>query len=335
MFESDADENLFRFLTRYGALDPTIREAVEEAARHQRVSVARRCATAAWLDEMALADLLQQHLRLPRVGVDPSPDGTDAFDHELLRAHLVVPAAISDDRLLLAMVNPFDHAVIKRLRFASGLRVVPAIALLSEMREVHRQALGDGARGHRGRCQPAGVGHRNTARRGERQPDREDGGSLHRAGGGAARERHPPRADARRPHRPLPHRRGARGSGAPVGDRPHAAHRTPQGDGATRHRRAARAAGRRHHRSPSPAGASTAASPPCRPSTARRSSFVCSTPPVPWCRFNELGIDPQRADDARSLPAPAGGHAPHHRPDRQRQVDHAVRDAAGDPYRRK
>ncbi|MBX3023348.1 Flp pilus assembly complex ATPase component TadA [bacterium] len=139
MFDSDADETLFRFLTRYGALDPSVREAVESAARSAQMTAAEALCDGGWLDENALAEVLQQHLRLARVGVEEIPAATDGLDPDLLRAHLVVPAAVNDGRLLLAMVNPFDHAVIERLRFASGRRVMPAVALLSEVRAVHQQ----------------------------------------------------------------------------------------------------------------------------------------------------------------------------------------------------
>ena len=139
MFDADFDEALFRFLTKYGALDAELREAVERGARTAHVTAAEALCDGGWLDESALADLLQTQLRLPRVGVDDFAAGVEELDRDLLRAHLVVPTAVNDDRLLLAMVNPFDHSVIERLRFASGRRVVPAIALLSEVRAVHQQ----------------------------------------------------------------------------------------------------------------------------------------------------------------------------------------------------
>ena len=142
MFDTAADEALIRFVAKHGRLDLALREAVERAARTNRTSAVEALCDGGWVDEAVLVDLFQQQLRLPRVPLDSPPTGLTDIDHELLRQRLAVPAAVDDGRLLLAMANPLDYEVIERLRFSSGLRIVPAVALLSEIRAALQSAQG-------------------------------------------------------------------------------------------------------------------------------------------------------------------------------------------------
>ena len=134
-----ADDALLRFVAKHGRLDTETREAVERAVHDNHVSAVEALCDGGWVDEGALAELFQQQLRLPRVSLDTDPPMIPGLDYELLHRRLAIPAAVSDGRLLLAMANPLDYAVIERLRFASGLRVMPAVALLSEIRAVQGQ----------------------------------------------------------------------------------------------------------------------------------------------------------------------------------------------------
>ncbi|MFN8641962.1 MAG: ATPase, T2SS/T4P/T4SS family [Candidatus Binatia bacterium] len=134
MFDRVADEALIRFVAKHGRLDLALRDAVERVARTNRVSAVEALCDGGWIDEATLVDLFQQQLRLPRVPLDAAGGDLPDVDYDLLRQRLAVPAAIDDGRLLLAMANPLDYDVIERLRFSSGLRIVPAVAPLGEIR---------------------------------------------------------------------------------------------------------------------------------------------------------------------------------------------------------
>jgi hypothetical protein len=133
MFETAADEALFRFVAKPG-IEPGLRDVVERAARTRHVTAVEALCDGGWIDEDAPVALFQHQLRLPRVALGDHPALGPGIDRELLRRRLAVPTAVDDRRLLLAMANPLDYEVIERIRFASGRRVVPAVAPLSEIR---------------------------------------------------------------------------------------------------------------------------------------------------------------------------------------------------------
>ncbi|MDX2167439.1 MAG: ATPase, T2SS/T4P/T4SS family [Deltaproteobacteria bacterium] len=129
-----ADEALLRFLAKHGQIEAWSRQAIDEYMRQHGVAAIEALCDGGFVGEDAVTELFQQHLRLPRVDLSARPALPRPIDPALLRQHLVVPAAIDNGRLLVAMANPLDYEAIKRLHFASGLRVVPAIAPLSEVR---------------------------------------------------------------------------------------------------------------------------------------------------------------------------------------------------------
>ncbi|MEO8605100.1 MAG: ATPase, T2SS/T4P/T4SS family [bacterium] len=134
MLEQEADDALLKFLAKHGRIEPWVYAAVEGYMRQHKVAAIEALCDGGFLDEAAVVEVFQQELRLPGVDVGVAPLLPKPLDQELLRAHLAFPAAIHDGRLLLAMANPLDYAVVKRLRFSSGLRVVPAVAPLSAIR---------------------------------------------------------------------------------------------------------------------------------------------------------------------------------------------------------
>lgn len=138
MLDTVADDALLNLLATHGFIDAAARAAIERVATIAHVSAIEALCDGGWMTEDALANLFQQRLHLPRVGVDPNPPIVGDVDPALLRRRLVVPTAICDGRMLLAMANPLDHAAIEHLRFASALRIVPAVALLSEIRAAQR-----------------------------------------------------------------------------------------------------------------------------------------------------------------------------------------------------
>ncbi|MCL1961519.1 MAG: Flp pilus assembly complex ATPase component TadA, partial [Desulfovibrionaceae bacterium] len=80
----------------------------------------------------ALADCLQ----LPRVSADDFPDALPELAGllpEFLRAHRVLPLALDHGCLRVAMSAPQDGFVRKALRLTTGLEVLPAVGLASEI----------------------------------------------------------------------------------------------------------------------------------------------------------------------------------------------------------
>jgi type IV pilus assembly protein PilB len=132
--ERDADDALLKFLSKHGGIETCVRDAVLQHMREHRVGAVEALCDGGFVDEHVIVDLFQQHLRLPRVDPGLMPPLPRGVDSELLRARLALPASVHEGRLLLAMANPLDYEVIKRLRFSLGLRVVPAVAPLSELR---------------------------------------------------------------------------------------------------------------------------------------------------------------------------------------------------------
>src|SRR5262245_18024330 len=130
-----AGEALLKFLTKHGRIDPGLAQAAEEYGRTHRVSILEALCDGGFVDEESIADLFGQVLRLPRVTLnEASVKLSKPLDHETLKLHLATPATVSNGRLILAMANPLDHEALRKVGFASGLRAVPAVATLSEVR---------------------------------------------------------------------------------------------------------------------------------------------------------------------------------------------------------
>jgi len=135
MLERKADEALLKFLAKHGRIESWMAEAVEEYVRTHGVSVIEALCDGGFIDESAIADLFEQALRIPRAKLDAFPPRlARPLDPETLKLHLATPTEIDRGRLALAMVNPLDYEAIRKVHFMSGLRVVPAVATLTDIR---------------------------------------------------------------------------------------------------------------------------------------------------------------------------------------------------------
>jgi len=134
MLARTADAALLKFLAKHGRVEAWAQEAVETYVREHQVSVIEALCDGGFLDETVVVELFQQQLRLPRVDLSLATPLPQPLDPDMLRRHLALPAGIDNGRLLLAMANPLDYEVIKFVHFASGMRVIPAVAPLSEIR---------------------------------------------------------------------------------------------------------------------------------------------------------------------------------------------------------
>lgn len=131
------DEALLRFLTKHGCLDAAQREAVEKYAQSRGTTALEAVCDGGFATEEHVAEVFRSVLGLSRAGVDtdmPYLSLRRPLDQAIFEQHMVVPVSVSNGRLLLAMANPLDHDVLRQIAFASGLRVVPAVATLGAVR---------------------------------------------------------------------------------------------------------------------------------------------------------------------------------------------------------
>src|SRR4030095_1677638 len=137
------DEALLKFLAKHGCIEPSAAESARQHSRANKVTILEALCESGVTDEEPIADLFHQALRLPRASfIDENVRPPKGLDLEMLKLHLAVPAALVNGRLVLAMANPFDHEVLREVSFASGLRAIPAVATLTEVRAALARAAG-------------------------------------------------------------------------------------------------------------------------------------------------------------------------------------------------
>ncbi len=130
-----ADEALMRFLAKHDRLAAGIADTAEEYARSHRVTMLEALCDGGFVDEESVATLFHEVLRLPRIDLRNGTVQPDKpIDVDTLKQHLTVPADVGNGRLLLAMANPLDHEALRKAGFSTGLRVLPGVATLSEIR---------------------------------------------------------------------------------------------------------------------------------------------------------------------------------------------------------
>jgi type IV pilus assembly protein PilB len=132
-----ADEAVVRFLAKHSQIDAATIAAAEEYARSHRVTMIEALCDGGFVEEEMLAELFHTALRLPRTAVRGALVKLERpVDDETLQQHLAAPAEVVSGRLVVAMANPLDHEALRKISFACGLRTVPAVATLREIRTV-------------------------------------------------------------------------------------------------------------------------------------------------------------------------------------------------------
>lgn len=85
-----------------------------------------------------LIDFLSRQYGAPAVDLselEPDPDALALLPGDVARAHAVLPLAIADDVLLVAMPDPSLGETLDALSRCTGLAVEPVIALLPDLDE--------------------------------------------------------------------------------------------------------------------------------------------------------------------------------------------------------
>ena len=88
------------------------------------------------LAESDLAQVLARQLDVPLATAGAFPEDllpVDGLAPEYLRMHRLLPLAVEDGILRIAMATPQDPFLVKAVRLASGLKVAPALGLESEI----------------------------------------------------------------------------------------------------------------------------------------------------------------------------------------------------------
>ena len=88
------------------------------------------------LSEIDVAHALCQQLRIEFIPASAFPEEAvvvRGLHPDYLRAHAILPLALEDRQLKVAMVQPQDTFLLKAMHLATGLKIVPALALESEL----------------------------------------------------------------------------------------------------------------------------------------------------------------------------------------------------------
>jgi hypothetical protein len=90
------------------------------------------------IDSQRLAEFLGRFLRLPVLdptGLEPAPEVEGLVSREVARQHLILPVAIRDGRVVVAMADPMDVFAADQVHFTSGHPVSIAVASEVALRE--------------------------------------------------------------------------------------------------------------------------------------------------------------------------------------------------------
>ncbi|MBN1844379.1 MAG: Flp pilus assembly complex ATPase component TadA [Sedimentisphaerales bacterium] len=116
-------------------------EQLAEALRRQKSSSKRLgelLVEEQLVSEAVVLQSLSEHLGLPAVKLRPGlidPLVVDTIDKEMAEQHLIIPMFRVDDTLTVAMAEPQALLVVDDLERATGLRILPVMALAENIRE--------------------------------------------------------------------------------------------------------------------------------------------------------------------------------------------------------
>jgi type II secretory ATPase GspE/PulE/Tfp pilus assembly ATPase PilB-like protein/FixJ family two-component response regulator len=94
-----------------------------------RLVVERGWVTEAAVHQLLARELLMQQVTLDEFPVDPAVAAL--VPASMCQRHLMVPLAVSQRRLTLAMADPLDASLLQELRFLTGLEAEPVLAPLT------------------------------------------------------------------------------------------------------------------------------------------------------------------------------------------------------------
>ena len=131
-------------LVRAGRLTPRDLERALAAQREMGGALDGVLVSLGLVSEPDAAQALAEHLGLPFVAAEAFPETPPelpGLQPDFLRTHRVLPLRAGDGRLQVAMRAPQDAFVVKALHLSTGLEVLPAVGLASDIdKALQRQA---------------------------------------------------------------------------------------------------------------------------------------------------------------------------------------------------
>jgi len=133
-----AQRALLRFLQRHGTMGADDHGRIEELAARQPCALPELLEREGVISERDLATLLSTTLRVRLLDLASFP--LDQQVARVLRESIatkyeVVPVALEEGMVEVAMANPLDQEALKAIEFNTGRRVRPAVAMRQEIRD--------------------------------------------------------------------------------------------------------------------------------------------------------------------------------------------------------
>ncbi len=139
MAATGAESNVVEILLRRKAVEPETLNEAREKAEAAGVRLEKWLVDKAVVggEEMALA--LAEYLSMPPIKLahfTPDERLADLIPHETMMMHLVFPIARLDNRLEIALGDPFDVVAVDEVHSLTGLDVVPLVAPEKEVTDL-------------------------------------------------------------------------------------------------------------------------------------------------------------------------------------------------------
>lgn len=136
---SDAKKQLGRILLQRKLVTP---EGLDELLVRQRVDGSRLASVAAQSGQVSPVELLSalsEQQGLPAVDLRRVRIDLSVLKHvpvDIAREHVILPLAVKDDGLFLAMADPSQRRIVDELEFVTGKRIFPYVALHGQLGEL-------------------------------------------------------------------------------------------------------------------------------------------------------------------------------------------------------
>ncbi|MBU6145146.1 MAG: Flp pilus assembly complex ATPase component TadA [Paenibacillaceae bacterium] len=124
------------FLVQQGAITEDALKQLLEEQKKIRLRLGELILSKQLVAEVKLTELLAQYFGIPHVKLNNekiSPAVASTLPNRMLTQYMIVPYAIEDKTLRIAMSDPTNYHAIDEARIISGMHVVPAIASKSDI----------------------------------------------------------------------------------------------------------------------------------------------------------------------------------------------------------
>jgi type IV pilus assembly protein PilB len=125
-------------LVREGIIDNATLSKAQDVQAKQRVSLVRALELLGIGDELNIVAAIAKKLRLEslRPEVPVLPDIAALLPPEFCRKRGIAPLSVQGKTLRLALVDPMDYSTIQDVEFRTGKRVIPVIAVSSQLQSL-------------------------------------------------------------------------------------------------------------------------------------------------------------------------------------------------------